>query len=115
MYQNDAEGAYRVLISELPFDLGPYVTPLVIADDAGAMKFMSQGGCQTYLQRVWKGNMVVETPNWRVSILLCSVSHLQRPAGFKLINYTNYWELNSYGELDLLILLMLLSVCSVSA
>jgi hypothetical protein len=68
MYETDAEGAYRVLVSELPFDLGPYITPLVIADDAGAMKFMSQGGCQTYLQRVWKGNMVVETPNWRVSM-----------------------------------------------
>lgn len=67
MYEADAEGAYRVLVSELPFDLGPYITPLVIADDAKAMKFMSQGGCQTYLQRVWKGNMVVETPNWRVS------------------------------------------------
>jgi hypothetical protein len=48
MYAMDDEGAYRVLVSELPFDLGPYVTPLVIADDAKAMEFMSQGCCQTY-------------------------------------------------------------------
>jgi len=68
MYESDSDGAYRVLVSELPFDLGPYITPFVIADDAKAMDFISQGCCQTYLQRVWKGNMVVETPNWRVRI-----------------------------------------------
>jgi hypothetical protein len=66
MYAMDDEGAYRVLVSELPFDLGPYITPLVIADDAKAMEFMSQGCCQTYLQRIWKGNMAVETPLWTV-------------------------------------------------
>ena len=64
----DHEGSYRVLISELPFGLGPYVTPLVIADDSGAKDFMSQGCCQTYLQRVWKGNMGVDTPGWKVSV-----------------------------------------------
>jgi len=67
MYDLDHEGSYRVLISELPFGLGPYVTPLVIADDARAKDFMSQGCCQTYLQRVWKGNMGVDTPAWKVS------------------------------------------------
>jgi len=66
MYDLDPNGSYRVLISELPFGLGPYVTPLVIADDSEAKDFMSQGCCQTYLQRVWKGNMGVDTPGWKV-------------------------------------------------
>ena len=66
MYDLDHEGSYRVLVSQLKFGLGPYVTPLVIADDAEAKEFMSQGCCQTYLQRVWKGNMGVDTPAWKV-------------------------------------------------
>jgi hypothetical protein len=65
MYERDVPSAYRILICELPFDLGPYVTPLVIADDAQAMDFLSQGCCQTFLQRVWKGNMSVDTPFWK--------------------------------------------------
>jgi len=67
MYDLDHDGSYCVLVSQLKFGLGPYVTPLFIADDAGAREFMSQGCCQTYLQRVWKGNMGVDTPVWKVS------------------------------------------------
>ena len=74
MKELDHSGSYRVLISELPFELGPYVTPLAIADDAEAMDFMSQGNCQKYLERVWKGNMAVNTPAWKVSLSsLCNV------------------------------------------
>jgi len=68
MYDLDHEGSYRVLVSQLKFGLGPYVTPLVIADDAEAKEFMSQGCCQTYLQRVWNGNMGVDTPAWKVRL-----------------------------------------------
>ena len=86
MYNTDVDEAYRVLISELPFDLGPYVTPLLIADDSQAMDFMSHSCCQTYLQKVWKGNMAVETPSWKVQSLqtlylqfvVFDASHLQR-------------------------------------
>jgi len=67
MYDLDYKGSYRALISELPFGLGPYVTPLAIADDSKAMDFMSRGNCQTYLQRVWKGDMEVNTHTWQVS------------------------------------------------
>jgi len=67
MYSEDQVGSYRVLITELKFGLGPYITPLVIADDSRAMDFMSRGCCQTYLQMVWKGNMGVDTPAWKVS------------------------------------------------
>jgi len=66
MYDIDSNDAYKVLISELPFNLGPYITPFVIADDAEAMNFMSHACCQTYLQQVWKGEMGVETPFWKV-------------------------------------------------
>jgi hypothetical protein len=70
MYNDDANEAYQVLASELPFELGPSITPLVIADDSQAMDFMSHSCCQTYLQRVWKGNMAVETPVWKSMLFL---------------------------------------------
>lgn len=66
MYDLDPRGAHEVLISELPLDLGPYVTPLVIANDAKAMDFMSHACCQTLFQKVWKGHMGMETPFWKV-------------------------------------------------
>lgn len=66
MYDINWVEAYRVLTSELPLDLGPYVTPLVVADDSAAMAFMQHACCQTYLQRIWKGFMGMETPAWMV-------------------------------------------------
>jgi len=67
MYDEDREGSYRVLISELPFGLGQCVTAFVIADDSRALDFMSHRCCQTYLLRVWRGNMFDDTPAWKVS------------------------------------------------
>lgn len=41
-------------------------TALIIADDAEHEVFMEHTSCQLKLSRIWKGNMVLNTPEWKL-------------------------------------------------
>ncbi len=43
------------------------MTPISVARDAGAMRFMGHACCQTYLNLVWLKHMHLNTPYWTVS------------------------------------------------
>jgi hypothetical protein len=64
MYKRSRRRAYVSINRELPNNFGPYITPISMADDSHAMKFMGSSCCQTYLQRVWAKNMLL-TPRDR--------------------------------------------------
>ena len=66
LYEMNRQEAYLSLVAMLPFDLGRYVTPITIARDASAMRFMSHACCQTYINLVWMKNMDLGTPYWLV-------------------------------------------------
>ena len=67
LYEMNRQEAYVSLVAMLPFDLGRYVTPITIARDASAMRFMSHACCQTYINLVWMKNMDLDTPYWLVT------------------------------------------------
>ena len=69
LYQEDEMIAYRSLVSDLRY-WGKGVTPLTIADDGEAMKFMGRSCCQTFLHRVWLQCMDLGTSSWKVQTLL---------------------------------------------
>lgn len=61
--------AQKLLVRKLELFGG--TTLFRLADTNTLMKFMGQTCCQTKLNLIWKGNMAVNTPNWK--ILLCFV------------------------------------------
>ena len=68
LYEFNRDEAYASLVSVLPFKWGKYVTPLTIADDGEAMRFMGHACCQTFLHLVWLQYMDLDTAYWKVRI-----------------------------------------------
>ena len=65
--EETVEAAYLSLVSEVDF-WGRDITPLSIADDGGAMRFMGRSCCQTFLRRVWWRHMDLSTASWKVNL-----------------------------------------------
>ena len=68
LYDFNRDEAYASCVSVLPFKWGKHVTPLSIADDACAMKFMGHSCSQTFLNLVWLQYMDLDTAHWKVGV-----------------------------------------------
>lgn len=64
MYRKDRGQALKVLVTKV----GRYnSTPLAIAYSQKLMKFMAITACQTKLDSIWRGDIALYTPSWKVS------------------------------------------------
>ncbi|ELT91987.1 hypothetical protein CAPTEDRAFT_196769 [Capitella teleta] len=70
LYAFNRDEAYSSLVALIPFHWAKYATPLSIADDAGAMRFMGHSCCQTFLNLVWMKYMDLDTPKWKLFPLM---------------------------------------------
>jgi len=68
LYSFDRDEAYSSITAVIPFRWSYYATPLHIAEDTEAMRFMGHACCQTFLNRVWYKYMDLDTKAWRVSL-----------------------------------------------
>ena len=66
LYEMNREDAYAALVSVISFHWGQYVTPLAIADDAEAKRFMGHACCQTFLNLLWMHYMDLDTSWWKL-------------------------------------------------
>jgi hypothetical protein len=66
LYAFDRDEAYASITAVIPFRWSRYATPLHIADDTEAMRFMGHACCQTLLNRIWYKYMDLDTKAWRV-------------------------------------------------
>ena len=69
LYELNRQEAYLNLVAVLPFKWGKYTTPISIARDAEAMRFMGHACCQTYINLVWMKHMNLNTPYWTVGFI----------------------------------------------
>ena len=67
LYDLNRKEAYSSLVAAVPFNWGQDVTPISIADDAKAMRFMGHACCQTFLDLVWMKYMELDTHKWKVN------------------------------------------------
>ena len=71
-YQLDKERAHDLLIREMP--TWGKTTLFAIADSEGNKTFMVQTASQKKLTRIWKGDMALDTANWKVSVEYVSLT-----------------------------------------
>lgn len=63
MYNRDRDNALKILVTKV----GRYnSTPLAIAYSQKLMKFMAITACQAKLNTIWRGDIALYTPSWRV-------------------------------------------------
>lgn len=63
MYNRDRDKALKILVTKV----GRYnSTPLAIAYSQKLMKFMAITACQAKLNTIWRGDIALYTPSWRV-------------------------------------------------
>ena len=66
LYTKDRHEAFRNLMAQESFKLGEYLTPMLIASDSGAKKFLGHTCCQTLLKLIWMNYMDLDTPAYKL-------------------------------------------------
>ena len=66
LYAEDRNEAYRNLVALGPRKLGRSLTPMQIAYDSWATKFLSHACCQTLLNLIWMNSMDLDTPAYKL-------------------------------------------------
>ena len=66
LYTENRHAAFRNLMAQEPFKLGQYLTPMLIAYDSGAKKFLGHTCCQTLLKLIWMNYMDLDTPAYKL-------------------------------------------------
>ena len=66
LYTNDRHEAFRNLMAHESFKLGKHLTPMLLASDSGAKKFLGHTCCQNLLKLIWMNYMDLDTPAYKL-------------------------------------------------
>ncbi|CAC5378049.1 unnamed protein product [Mytilus coruscus] len=63
LYRNERDRALKIVVNIVP---RYNCTPIAIASSQNMMNFMATSACQAKLNRIWRGNIALHTPEWRI-------------------------------------------------